>query len=91
MRIHVDRRSGKSLVSHFRARDYLAVERAPGIVEAVPIASRDERADRERTLKDLDAWATANPTVAATPLWNFDLELEQDLGGQLGTAAAFGD
>jgi hypothetical protein len=90
MRIHLDdRRSGKSLVWHFRARDYLAVERAPGIVEAVPISSRDGDDDRSKIMADLRAWADANPSVAATPL--DDLELEEDLGGELGPAPAFGN
>jgi hypothetical protein len=79
MKIHLDdRRFGKSLVWHFRVRDYLAVERAPGIVEVLPITSRDEEAARERTLSDLRRWASANPAVSAIPLED---DLQEDLGG----------
>ncbi len=68
MRIRVeDPRTAADLVRYFRRLDYLAVEETPGVVEVVPITSTSERADRARTLRDLDAWRQENPGVDATP------------------------
>jgi hypothetical protein len=71
MRIHIDdRRLCKSIVRHFRARGYLAVERGPGTIEVVPIDAGNEKADRARTLADLEEWATGHEGVTATPVEN---------------------
>ena len=68
MRIRLsDVRAARHLVRFLRDRDYLAVEHADGVVEAVPIQSVSEPADRERTLRDLDVWLSGQPDVVATP------------------------
>ena len=66
MQIHIDdSRRCKDIVRHFRARGYLAVERAPGTIEVVPIDAQTREADVARALGDLADWATANEGVAA--------------------------
>jgi hypothetical protein len=69
MRIHIDDPGrSKDLVRHFRARGYLAVERAPGTIEVVPIEGEGDEANRARTLADLAEWASANDVVGVTLL-----------------------
>jgi hypothetical protein len=67
LQVH-DQQAAENLVRFFRRRDYLAVHEPPGIVEAVPIQSVGERADRMRTLGDLAEWRAENPGVEATPI-----------------------
>jgi hypothetical protein len=62
-----DGRAARDLVLFLRDRDYLAVEVADGIVEAVPIQSVGDELDRTRTLADVDIWLATRPGVVATP------------------------
>ncbi len=64
MRVHVNHPgSARALVRFYRTRGYLSVERSLGVVEAIPISSAGEAADRARLLADLDAWLADNPDV----------------------------
>ena len=56
----------RRLVRFFRSRGYLAVQREPRLVEAVPIAAASEEADRRRLLADLDDWHAENPDAEAS-------------------------
>jgi hypothetical protein len=68
MRIRIDDPpSARDLVRFLRRRDYLAVEESEGLVEAVPINSVSERADRVRTLRELSDWMAQHPGVSAEP------------------------
>jgi hypothetical protein len=67
MRIRVsDPRKSRELVRFLRGREYLAVAHHDGPVEAVPINSISERADRVRMLRDLADWMAENPGLEAT-------------------------
>jgi hypothetical protein len=68
MKLRVDdQQAAESLVRFFRRREYLAVHEPPRSVEVVPIQAVSERADRIRTLRDLEDWRTENPGAAVTP------------------------
>jgi hypothetical protein len=60
-------RGARDLVRFFRRREYLAVEQEPGVIEVVPIDSVSERADRSRTLRDLEEWRLNHPGIDAAP------------------------
>jgi hypothetical protein len=68
MKLRVDEQhAAQSLVRFFRRREYLAVHEPPGTVEVVPIRSVSERADRVRTLRDLEEWRAENPGSLVRP------------------------
>jgi hypothetical protein len=65
----------KDLVRYLRVTGYLAVDRGNGIVEAVPIRAVSRDADRRRTVRDVEAWATGRGDgVEARRLENDDDE-----------------
>ena len=69
MRIRLDNpQAARALVRFLRGREYLAVARPEGVVEAVPINSTTEGNDRLRTLRDLEDWRAEHPEIEATPL-----------------------
>jgi hypothetical protein len=68
MKLRVDEQhAAESLVRFFRRREYLAVHEPPGTVEVVPIRSVNDRADRIRTLHDLEEWRAVNPGAVVRP------------------------
>ena len=68
-----DPKAARQLVRHLRVTGYLAVERGPGIVEAVPIRALSKDADRVRTIRDVERWAAEHGAVEARPLADEDV------------------
>ena len=60
MRLRLDDTQTGALVRFFRERDFLAVRRARGIVEIVPLIALSESADRRRVVRLLAEWQHAN-------------------------------
>jgi hypothetical protein len=58
--------TARDLVRFLRRRGYLAVAEPRAVVEAVPINTVSEQADRSRLLQDLSAWMAENPGLEAT-------------------------
>ena len=63
-----DREAARELVRFLRRRHYLAVDRGEGLIETVPIDATDPRADRVRTLRDVEAWAADHGGLTVRPL-----------------------
>lgn len=60
-----DPASADDLVRFFREHAYLAVKRGSGLVEVQPINALSEQGDRERLVRDLEAWRASRPGTDA--------------------------
>jgi len=53
--------SADDLVRYFRAHDYLVERRSDTLVHVQPLNALGAQADRERVVRDLEAWQAWNP------------------------------
>jgi hypothetical protein len=53
--------SADDLVRYFRAHDYLVERRRDTLVHVQPLNALGPQADRERVIRDLEAWQAWNP------------------------------
>jgi hypothetical protein len=58
-----DPRLPDDLVRFLRRHDYLAVKKERDTIEAVPINTVSERADRKRLRRDLSQWRAEHPGI----------------------------
>ena len=55
-----NRASADDLMRFFRAHDYLVTRRGTDLVDVQPLNPLSARADRERVVRDLEAWQAWN-------------------------------